>query len=202
MRVTRIALYSTDEEIVEFDLQRANPQSKYVVRAMAGTDIDEVTPRFTGFSYDGTKRFYEPKLKPRDIVIRLVLNPKFKVNETPSDIRDSLYKQIASTRTGQLELRFYVGGSTVAKINGYITKFEAPVFTQTPEVQITFHCKDPIFRGIAPVEYLTADLPDAQLIQIPDSISTAQHGFTVQTTFFTTSSFYNIQDTGRLYFLG
>jgi hypothetical protein len=181
-------------EQTHFDLRRQGAHTRYVVRSIFGTDIDELTPRFTGFSIDGLQRFYDFKLQARDIVIRLSLNPRFKLNEAPSDIRGELYKQVSATRTGLLELHFHSGASTIAKIEGHIVKFEAPPFTQTPEVQITVRCKDPMFRGINPIELGDTELPTANPVILVDGESNAPHGFDMQLTFTNTVAVFAIQD--------
>ena len=117
-------------------------------------DAEEIVPRFYGFGLTTTSplntkpRFYDFGMKPRNVVIRVVLNPRYKLDETYADIRDELYRNISSNRTGLIVLHFYYGATTVARLTGFITKFEVSHFTQLPEAQITIRCDDPMFRAI------------------------------------------------------
>lgn len=194
MRVTSIHLTSEETDAITFDLRATNAKSKYIIRNIIGMDADELIPRFYGFSKDGDKRFYDFKLKPREIVMRIVLNPRYNLDENNSDVRDSLYKVISGTRTGVIDLEFYAGASTVCKISGHIVKFEVPYFSNEPELQITIRCNDPMFRGINPVYMAPEDIPSTNPILIPDSISTAPHGFSMQITLTATLANLTIQD--------
>jgi hypothetical protein len=161
-----------------------------MIRQIVGLDAEELVPRFYGFSRRSPRRtFMDFSMKPRDVAMRVVLNPNFKNNESYSDVRDELYKMISATRTGELILYFNAGATVVAKLEGFVTKFEAGYFNALPEVQITVRCEDPIFRGVAPVIYdLDSDeYPDPVIVdsylQVPDSLSTAPHGLRIEGLF-------------------
>jgi hypothetical protein len=195
MRVTSVALYSsTLSEAITFSLSNADPSDQYVVRTIIGLDAEEIIPKFYGLGLKTKPRFYEFGLKAREIVIRVVLNPRFNLDEAYSDVRDQLYRTISATRMGVVVLHFNSGATTVCKIEGFITKFEVPYFTELPEAQLTIRCDDPIFRAINPVSYASADLKTTNPVIIPDSLSTAPHGFTMQQTFKASSTTYLIQD--------
>jgi hypothetical protein len=194
MKVSDISIYSNDIETVSFSLSQSDPKSQFMVRDMAGLDSEELIPRFYGFGAQTKTKFYDFVMKPRNIVIRFVLNPRFNLDESYSDIRDSLYRSISSVRSGLVYLHFNSGGSTVARISGFITKFEVPYFTPLPEVQISVRCDDPVFRGINPVSYLAPSLKTINPIIVPDSISTAPHGFSFQLTFKAATPQLTIQD--------
>jgi hypothetical protein len=194
MRVTTVSLYSNDSEAISFDLRNVSSQSPYVVRTIIGLDAEELTPRFYGFSKDGSERFYDFRLKPRDIIMRIVMNPRFNLNESYSYIRDNLYRVISATRTGKITLQFTSGAATVATIEGHIVKFEVPYFSKTPELQITVRCNDPMFRGINPVVMGVVDLPTTNPIVVADSISTAPHGFKMRFLVKSTLASWTVQD--------
>jgi hypothetical protein len=194
MRVTDISLYSNNIETVAFSLSQAEPDAQYYVRDMAGLDSEDLIPRFYGFGAQTKTKFYDFVLKPRLIVIRFVLNPRFNLDESYSDVRDGLYKSISSARSGLIYLHFNSGGSTVARIAGFITKFEVPYFTPLPEVQLTVRCDDPILRGVNPVLYKQGEIKITNPIIIPDSLSTAPHGFSFQVTFKAACPSFTIQD--------
>ena len=198
MRVTNVALYSGSPseaiEAINFSLSQSDPTAQYMVRNMIGLDTEELTPRFYGFSSQTKSKFYDFALKKREIVMRIVLNPRFNLDEAYSDVRDALYRTISAARTGMVTLHFNSGGTTVSKINGFITKFEVPYFTPLPEVQITVRCDDPMFRAINPVVYEPADLKTYNPIIIGDSLSTAPHGFQMRVTFKANSPSFTVQD--------
>ncbi|MET0786275.1 MAG: hypothetical protein ABWY25_06175 [Paenisporosarcina sp.] len=195
MRITSVSLYSSENvEAITFNLRNPDPEDQYMIRAMAGLDSEEIIPRFYGYGLTSKTKYYDFGMKARDVVIRAVLNPRFILNETYSDIRDRLYKTISATRNGKITLNFSSGTTIVAKIEGFITKFEVPYFSQLPEVQLTVRCDDPMFRAINAVVFLPANLPTVNPIILPDSLSTAPHGFSMQVTFKTNTPSFTIQD--------
>ncbi len=193
MKVTSVSLHANEEEAIRFDLRNVSTQSPYKVRAMVGLDADELIPKFYAFGLNG-KKFYDFGLKPRDVVIRIALNPRYKIDESVSFIRDRLYRAISATRTGLLELQFHAGASTPAHVYGFFTKFEVPYFNKTPEVQITLRCTDPMLRGINPIIMEAADLPSSGIVIVPDSTSTAPHGFHMSITFTASETEFVVQD--------
>ena len=194
MSITSINLLSNDIEALRFDLRATTALSRYIVRNIVGLDADEIIPRFYGFSKDGTKRFYEFKLKPREIVMRIVLNPRYSIGENNTFIRDELYKTISRTRTGLVNLEFYSGANIISTIAGHIVKFEVAYFSAEPELQVTIRCNDPMFRGINPVLLEEAEISDTNPVRISDSLSTAPHGFKFKITMTGTQADFTIQD--------
>ncbi|MET0786291.1 MAG: hypothetical protein ABWY25_06255 [Paenisporosarcina sp.] len=198
MRVTNVSLYTgvspTGTEVLTFSLNKYDPDSVYMARNMIGLDGEELIPRFYGFGLQTKNKFYDFAMKPRDIVMRVVLNPRFHLDESYSDVRDDLYRAISAVRTGVVALHFNSGGTTVARIFGFITKFEVPHFSPLPEVQLTIRCNDPMFRAINSVLYDPTELPTVNPIIIADGLSTAPHGFFMQVTFKAAAPSFTIQD--------
>lgn len=198
MRITDVALYSGSkegaEELLTFSLSKSEPTALFMVRDMTGLDNEELIPRFYGFSLNTKAKYYDFGMKARTIVLRLVLNPRFGIDESYSDLRDNLYRAISAVRTGVVVLHFNSIGTTVARIYGFITKFEVPYMTPLPEVQLTIRCDDPMFRAIDPETFLQPDLPTANPVILTDPISTAPHGFQFQCTFKSTATSFTIQD--------
>lgn len=195
MRVTSVTLYADPgEEVITFSLRDPDSRAQYIVRNITGLDAEELIPRFYGAGLYTKPKFFDIGIKPRDIVMRIVLNPRIRLDESYSDIRDDLYRAISATRTGMVMLHFNAGATTVSRIGGFITKFEVPYFTQLPEVQITVRCDDALFKAINPVIFNPADLKTTNPILIADSLSTAPHGFYMQLTFKATAASFTIQD--------
>ena len=195
MRVTAVEMYSPNfSEAITFSLRDSDPSASYMVRTIIGLDAEDITPKFYGFGLNTKPRFYDFGLKAREIVIRIILNPHFRIDESYSDIRDNLYRAISATRTGQVVLHFRSGGTIVSRIYGFITKFEVPYFVKLPEVQLTIKCDDPMFRALNPVIFKPAELKTSNPVLVPDSLSTSPHGFSMQVTFKAIAASFTIQD--------
>lgn len=194
MRLTSISLFANSVEVASFALRKESSKSRYMARQIIGLDADELTPKFYGFGTQNGEKFYDFGMKPRELVIRLVLNPTFALNEEYNDVRDELYKAISATRGGKIELRFYAGGASIAKLEGFIVKLEAGFFNKTPEVQLTIRCDDPVFRGINPIRLETSEIPLQNPLLLADNQSTAPHGFAGQVTITAPSPSFTIQD--------
>jgi len=195
MRVTSIALYSdTTEEPITFGLGDADRSTQYVVRAITGLDAEEIIPKFYASGLETGPKYYDFGLKPRDIVMRIVLEPRFQVNESIADARDELYRLISPSRTGLITIQFLSGGTTVAHAKGHVVKFEAVHFAAKPEVQLTIRCDDPMLKAINPVLLGPGELSQSNPVIIPDSISTAPHGFHMHVVFTQSSLTFTIQD--------
>jgi len=194
MRVTSIGLYADEVEVASFTLRHESSKSRYMVRQIIGLDADEITPKFYGFGLNSNAKFYDFGMKPREVVIRIMLNPTFILNEEYTNVRDELYKAISSTRPGRVELRFFAGGASVARLEGFIVKLEAGYFNKTPEAQLTIRCDDPMYRGDNPVRLKTAEIPVTNPLRIADSQSTAPHGFTGEVKITAAIPSFTIQD--------
>jgi hypothetical protein len=201
MRTTNIAMYAPNQtEPVTFSLGDKLVSSKYRVRAIMGLDAEEITPKFYGFGTVTKSRFYNFGLRAREIVMRIVLRPRFNLGESYSDVRDELYRVISANRTGIVTLHFNANATNVAQIHGFITKFEAAHFNKEPEVQITIRCDDPMFRAINPVKLLPEDIQGLPALDYPDVnvsdvLSTAPHGLSMKIIFNTNSPSFTIRDT-------
>lgn len=197
MNIDGLRLYSAATEsvgavsIAEFSLDAADLSQSYILQSVTGLDVDEIIPQFYG-TYEGDA-FYNMTLKPRTVVMRIRLNPQYNSAETPSDLRDALYRVISANRTSKVEIRLMYEGSPVAFVQGYIRKVEASLFEATTEVQLTIECPFPFLRGVSYVE-LEGDagvsVPSPTLI---DDLSTAPHGFKMELAITGTLSSLTIQ---------
>jgi len=184
MRVTNVVMYSGETEVASFALGLGETPDRYLIIAMSGIDVDSITPRFYSFGQRTGSPLFDFGLQPREMVFRIALNPKFLLDETFSELRERLYKVIAANRNGKIRIQFNAGSIAIAQIEGFIVKLEGSHFTKSPEVQLTIRCDDPFFRGISPTIHTAATgfgLPN--LISVPDSLSTAPHGFLLELLF-------------------
>lgn len=181
MRITSVELYSNNRNAASFSFRDPGAKNPYIVQGIFGLDADEIVPKFYGLSPDGSNKYYDLALSNREIVIRVALNPNVNLKKSYSDLRDDLYRVIASSRTGTIQLRLNNGLATVAAISGLVTKFEAPHFNETPEVQLTIKCSDSMFRSLEPIEVDFSLLDTSTTVS--DLASTAPHGFSFSIKF-------------------
>jgi len=198
MKLTHIDLYSGDVEIGSFALRDSSMRNRYILRNATGLDADEIVSKYYGTGLVSSAKFFNLSLRPRDIVLSITLNPQYSVNESFSDLRDELYRTIASSRSGLVTLYFKNTGTISAMISGHVTKLESSYFTGNPEVTMTIHCDDPVFRAPNPVRINTnVTLPSPALL-VADSRSSAPHGYTTQMTFTANTAIFEIQDKATL----
>ncbi len=193
MRLTSVDIFASNN-VVNLSFRDPTSQNPYNVKSIIGLDADEITSKFYGVSYLSNEKHYDLSLTKRDVVIQIGLNPNFRLGKTYSDLRDDLYKLISSSRTGSIRLQFNNGDNTVAAISGFVTKFEAPNFTKTPEVQLTVNCSDPMLKALDEVNVDVTDL-DPFFTTIVDDESTSPHGFRFGVIFSESIVDFSIQDT-------
>jgi hypothetical protein len=182
MKITSVELHpSGSANICILSFRDPSRQNPYNVKGITGLDVEEIVPRYYGGAVGATK-FYNLAQSARQITARIGLNPNFGASQSYSVLRDDLYKLIASSRTGLVQVQFKNGTTIVAVISGFVTKFEAPHFEREPEVQITLRCDDPRLMAPTPVSISVAGL-DPALTHILDEASTSPHGFQFDLTF-------------------
>lgn len=192
MNVSVIELHpqnSPEECVLSFrDPARRN---SYNIVGATGLDADEIVRKFYGNSASSIAAFYALSMEEREIVLKIALNPNFSEGKSYGDLRDDLYRMIASSRTGLIDIWFRNGEftnpdteivNTVATISGFIEKFESPQFDKKQEVQLTIQCNDALLKSPNLVEIDTEGF-DPTLITVDDEISTAPHGFDFEMTF-------------------
>jgi hypothetical protein len=194
MRITGVEIYSSESNIINFAMNDVTTSDKFLIKTIVGLDATDIVRKFYSLSKDGSTKFYNFSLANREVVFRIQLNPNYYINEDISEIRDDLYRSISSNRSGIIDVIFKSGGAAVAKLSGYLTKFEVPYFSKVPEVQITLNCEEYFLRGYSPVVMEAADLGTSNLIQVSDSISTAPHGMTLRVDFISTQQTFSIRD--------
>lgn len=196
MNVDTVELWSNDKLICSLDVSGENLDNPFVVMSMTGTDADQIIPRYYGSGAETGTQWHDLTLRPREITMRIGLNPDYKVGLKPSYLRDTLYKAIATHRNGRVLVKFLEDGVAGGVIYGFITRFEAPLFTKTPQIQLTIFCRDPLIRSEARTSINIAGL-DLENLVLVDPISTAPHGFQFVadiTTFTATEVTFSIRE--------
>jgi len=179
---------------IELSFRDPGSHNPFQIQSATGLDIDQVIPK----SYRTTGQlsvpsrgtgFYDMSLLKRQIVMKIGLNPRFSESESFSDLRDALYRIVASTRTGKLNILFKNQVEVLAMVSGFVSKSENPLFEKAQSVQLTVQCDDPMLRapepillmGLPPTGPVEHDdvviMPTESIATIPDSRSTAPHGF-------------------------
>lgn len=194
MRITGIELSSDNANVFSFGLSKVSQTDKYLMKASVGLDADEIIRKFYGFGKASKPKFFNFSLPSREIVFRVGLNPNYKINESVSEIRDEFYRSISASRTGLINVLFTASGGIVARLSGYITKFEVPLHQEEPELQVTIQCEDPMLRGFSPVELDSSQIGASNPIFIFDSMSTAPHGLTLEVEFTDAVPQFTIQE--------
>lgn len=192
MRLTSIDLYSNNKEVAALSFKDPRSKNPYVAQQVTGLDADEIVPKFYATSLDGSQNQYDLVVNKREIVILVALNPQFSQGKSYSDLRDNLYRGIASSRDGMIQIRLNEGPKTVAVLNGFVIKFETNLFAKTPQAQLTIRCDDGILR--APEETYVDNLVLYTDTTVVDNVSTAPHGFKFDITFDAVSADFVIRD--------
>jgi len=176
MKINGIDVFANGSKVCGFDLVTRSALNPYVLKASTGLDADNIIPRFYGAGLVSNTKYYDLALEPREIVLRIGLDPNYVLGIAPADLRDDIYRAVAASRDGLLQLRFLIDGVPYTQIKGFVTKLEAPHFNREPEVQITMLCDPSMITGMEPTEVIVDDL-DLILPVINDPLSTAPHGF-------------------------
>lgn len=197
MRINNVDMYcSCDNFVANLALNDPRALNPYILRSVVGLDADEIFTSFYGSGFDSGKRFYTMAIPQREIVPLITLNPDYEAGETPSSLRDRLYRAISTSRSGIITLKFKYNDTVVAQIEGLITKLESGLFNEKPEVQITLQTIDPMLRAPEPVDVDVVGLnPDAFVVT--DDLSTAPHGVNFSVRFITQQLTFQMSDNAQ-----
>lgn len=192
MKLTSIDLYSNGNQIAALSFNDPLSKNPYIAQQVTGLDADEIVPKFYGTNIDATRNHYDLVVNKREVVILVQLNPTFSQGVSYSDLRDDLYRGVAASRDGTIQIRLKNGPTTVAALTGFVTKFETGLFSKTPQAQLTIRCDDGMLRSLTTKEFDTASLLANNTIV--DGVSTAPHGLKMAVTLLGNSSSFAIQD--------
>lgn len=193
MRITSIDIKANNSDnIVNLSFRDPTSQNVYVAKEIVGLDADEITPKYYG-SDSADNGYYDLSIKQRNVVIKISLNPNFASGKSYAELRDDLYKLVSSSRTGAIQLLFKDGVTTKAAISGFVSKFESPNFTRTPEVQLTIKCTDSMLKAVDQINVDITDLDPTSTV-VTDELSTSPHGFRFGVLFNGTTVDFSVQD--------
>jgi hypothetical protein len=198
MIIDAIHICSTPESgtagqtFAQLSLNQASLTDGYILQSALGLDVEEVFPQIYGSYY--TDIFHNQAMPPREITLKIRLNPKYDAGETPADLRNNLYKVIAYSRTAGTTLNFMLGTTVVATIDGNVKKLEADIFSSEPSVQMVVRCPYPWFRGPSDISLQGQSGVTVPSPILNDPYSNAPHGFKMRLQFTgTVSTSFTIQ---------
>lgn len=178
MRTTSIELHPDgSDQVCVLSFRDPRGLNPYSVEGTSGLDAsDGIAPKFYGVSANSVAKFFNLSLHKRTVGLQIGLNPEFSAGKTYSDLRDDLYRMIAASRTGLVQIQFKNETGVVAAISGFVTKLEAPHFDKHPRVEFEIEAVDPWLKALVAVDIPVAGLDPADTL-IQDQLSTAPHGF-------------------------
>ena len=192
MRLTSIDLQSNGNTIAALSFKDPRSKNPYVAQQVTGLGADEIVPKFYGTNLGGTSNYHELVVNKREVVVLVALNPSFAQGKSYSDLRDDLYRGIAASRDGTIQVCLKDGARTVGALTGFVTKFETGLFSKTPQAQITIRCDDGTIRS--PNETMVNTYGLSTDTTVVDNVSTAPHGFKFNIKFDAISDDFVIQD--------
>lgn len=189
------------ELFASFSLSQVDESQSYILETVVGLDPDQIASVFYGsFTETATNAkelYFNMLLPPREIGMKIKLNPQIQSNETYSSLRDHLYKIISRSRTGLIELRFLYNSTLVASIQGRVSRLESNLFDTDPKVQLTLRCDNPFLKGPEIEDTPNPTWPADFTWEIDDDLSTAPHGFKMEMTVgYELTDFYIQTETG------
>lgn len=194
MRVHRIGLYSNDLEVATFEFEGPNRRNPYLLKKVDGLDAEQITPQYYGQGLVSNANFSSLVLEPREVVMRIGLRPNWRSGETPASLRSNLQRAIASNRKGTVQLRLFDDEVAVGVLEGFITKFNAPVTTAETDVFITIKCPDPLIKSLDVTSQIVEEVDLTEIIVINDPVSNAPHGLYLKFTYTDTASVFEMSE--------
>lgn len=196
MKITSIELSNTQDTIT-INLNNPGSTDPYLINQIVGLDADEIVSRFysRGLAQPTNEYYglYDLVLPKREVTISVMMNPRYTLGDSYSKLRDMMYKMISGGRYGLLNLTFKDGLTSVAKLQGFVTKLETPQFSSVQELNITIICRDPILRGVTEVSIAPSTLNAINdIATINDPLSTCWHGIRYGVQFISETDTYRI----------
>lgn len=150
MKVTQLKLRSKAVNL-SFKFQGLTLDDPYILKNIDGLGPPDVNTSLSR-SVDETAVYQGGVAESRELVIRLALNPNYKLDQSVSDLRVALYGLLsiddATTKAIYIGLTVMNGITpTVYDTEGFVKKIEVVPFNKDPEVQITIGCTSPYFNA-------------------------------------------------------
>ena len=160
---------------VDLRIIGALPSDPYILKSADGLGPTEVVVSITdtlnaGGVYQGRRP------QGREIVLHISLNPDFKVGQTVSDLRTTLYGMLTPGPNESILVQIMNDRDVLMQTVGYVKKLEIVPFTSDPEVQLTIACPKQYFEAPT-ILYVN---PGSQATPIIPNVGTAPTGFHIE----------------------
>jgi hypothetical protein len=174
------ALAVTNSRGDTLDLPLEDPSSGIFVKSIDGLDPVKATLVSSSFANQNGEQYQSSRRETRDIKISLGLDPKYAIQDA-KELRDQLYPyfmpKLQSLLTFKMFDRFapnLVLGNLDVNIVGRVETFEAPLFTNDPQVDIVLRCFDPDFYdpNLVTVEGATSSDMTETIVEYAGNIET------------------------------
>jgi hypothetical protein len=132
---------------VDLPIKGALPTDTFILKGVDGIGPPQIDVSIANTLYQGGV-YQNRRPQNKQIVIRIGMNPDYSVGETPADIRSLLYSLLTGGYTDAGVLVMLMDDTDeLARIQGYISKFEIVPFSKDPEVQLTIDCVSAYFEA-------------------------------------------------------
>lgn len=160
--ITKLEVFSAQPNAPELSLGGFSPNLDPVqIREIDGIDPVKATIVSTELATGDGEVYQGSSVGARNIVMKLGLNPDW-VDQTVSSLRRLLYRYFLPK--AWCKLRFFSDDMETVDIEGYVETFQANMFSQDPEIQISVICHKPDFIAIdSTIYYGIVDDGSAQL---------------------------------------
>jgi hypothetical protein len=167
--LTKVEVLTTQGMTLVLPLQDIS--SGYVVKDVDGLDPVKATIVSSSFGQlDGTE-YQSSRRENRNITIKLGFEPTYSATDVRT-LRNQLYKYLLPKSA--VTLKFFENDIFVAYILGRVEAFETPLFSKTPEANVSIVCFKPDFIAPAPVLIPGNTVVDTteQLLEYPGTTET------------------------------
>ena len=123
-------------------LSLEDPSNGYEVRDIGGLDQVKATLVSSSFAGVDGSQYQSSRREERNITIKLGFDPDYVLSSVRS-LRNNLYNWFTTKQ--EVHLKFFVDDDLEVNISGRVETCETPLFSDSPEVNISILCFDPDF---------------------------------------------------------
>lgn len=134
---------------VDLPILGLSPTSPLILKGADGLGPPEITIHMPPSARAGS--WYQNKtVAPRQVVLLVGLNPNYGAGQSVESLRTQLYGLLSSTIRSydEILINLMKDGAPVAFTYSFVSKMELNPFSEKPEVQITFDCRNPYFESV------------------------------------------------------
>ena len=168
-----------------------------ILASIEGLDPVKATLISSNYAQQDGAQFHSARRETRNILIKLGLEPDYIVTSV-RDLRSLLYNFFMPKT--EVELRFIMSESPTVSITGRVESCETPLFTSTPQVDISMICFHPDFTELTP-NVLSGNSTDDTTETLIEYVGTVETGmelvFSIDRTL-TEFTFYHRLPNGQI----